>query len=180
MPNRCHSDLKLKLHSTTEKQHFAHQLGQNSSQLGVHVTTQKYHWHTFYFKNWTNHNASYSIPNRVHSAQFKDNASKLSGEMRTDKRANHRYKIGKPLIGGTQLQELHCEQTVWLSSPLLCWEMQMSSLPNEGQARLWVAWWRQVCGPRWLCRRTRLRILGYSQRIWESVKILRYYHFEDN
>ena len=111
-PNRCHSDLKLKLHTTTEKQHFAHHLGQNSSQLGVHVTTQKYHWHTFYSRNRTNRNATYSIPIRVHSALFKDNASKLSGEMRRDKRARHRYRIDKPCIGGTQLQELYCEQTV--------------------------------------------------------------------
>ena len=140
MPNRCHSDLKLKLHTTTEKHHFAHHLGQNSSQLGGHVTTQKYHCHTFYSQNWTNHNASYSIPIRVYSALFKDSASKLSGEMRRDKRASHRYRIYKPCIGGTQLQELHCEQTVWLSSALLCWEMQMSSLPNEGSAQLWVAW----------------------------------------
>ena len=30
--------------------------------------------------------------------------------MRRDKPANYRYKIGKPCIGGTQLQELYCEQ----------------------------------------------------------------------
>ena len=67
----------------------------------------------------TNHNASDSIPTRVHFAQFKDNGSKLSGEMRTDKKANHRYRIDKSCIGGTQLQELYCEQTVRLSSALL-------------------------------------------------------------
>ena len=41
----------------------------------------------------------------MHFVQFKENASKLSGEMRTDKRANHRNRIDKPRIGGTQLQE---------------------------------------------------------------------------
>ena len=100
--------------------------------------------------------------------------------MRRDKRANHRYKIGRPRIGGTQLQELYCEQTVWLPSALLCWEMRISSLPNEGVAQLWVAWRRMVCGPRWLCRTTRIQVLWYKQRIWESGKTLRYYQFEEN
>ena len=100
--------------------------------------------------------------------------------MPIDKPAIYRHKIGKPCIGGTQLQELHCEQTVRLSSALLCGEMQMSSLPNERQAQLWVAWWRQVCGPWWLRRGSRIRVLWYKQRIWESGKILRYYQFEDN
>ena len=154
--------------------------GQNSSRLGVHVATQKYHWQTLYSSKGTNRNATYSIPIRVHSAQFKDNASKLSGEMRRGKRASHRYTIDKPCIGGTQLQELYREQTVWLSSALLCWEMQMSSLPNEGQAQLWVAWWRQVCGPRWLKRRKRLRVLWNEQRVWENGKILRYYQYDGN
>ena len=72
--------------------------------------------------------------------------------MWTDKKANHRYRIDKPCNGGTQLQELHCEQTVRRSWALLSWEMQMSSLPNEGQAQRWVAWRRQDCGPRGLCK----------------------------
>ena len=148
MPNRCYSDLK-----------FNHMIRPKSSTC-----------HTFHSVYRTNRNASYSIPIRVHSALFKDNASKLSGEMRRDKRARHRYRIDKPCIGGTQLQELHCEQTVWLSSPLLRWEMQMSSLPNDGRAQLWVAWRRQVCGPRWLCRRTKLRLLWHEQRVWENGK----------
>ena len=96
----------------------------------------------------TNYNGSHSIPTRVHSAQFKDKGSKLSGEMRTDKRANNRYRIGKPCIGGTHLQELHCEQTVRLSSALLCWEIQILILPNEGPAKLWLAWRKQVSGHR--------------------------------
>ena len=58
--------------------------------------------------------------------------------------------------------------------------MQMSSLPNEGQAQLWVAWWRQVCGARWLRRGSRIRVLWYKQGIWERGKILRYHQFEDN
>ena len=119
----------------------------------------------------------------MHFAQFKDNASKLSGKMRTDKRANQRYridKIDKPRIGGTQFQKLYGEQTVWLSFALLCWQMQMSSLPNKGPAQLRVAWWRQVCGHRWLCRRTRLRVLWHQQRVWENSKMLRYYQLKDN
>ena len=49
------------------------------------------------------------------------------------------YRTDKECIGGTQLQELHCEQTVWLSSSLLRWEIQMSSLPTDGRAQLWIA-----------------------------------------
>ena len=147
MPSRCHSDQP---HATTEKQHLAY----------------------FPLSIRTNRDASHSIPIRAHSAQFKGNARKLPGEMRIDKPANYRYKIGKPCIGGTQLQELHCEQTLRLSSALLCWEMQMSSLPNKGQAQQWVAWWRKVCGPQWPRRRKRIRVLWYKQRIWESGKIL--------
>ena len=90
----------------------------NSDQL--HATTEKQHLAYFPRSIRTNRDASYSIPIRAHSAEFKDNASKLSGEMRIDKPANYRYKTGKPCIGGTQLQELYCEQTVRLSSALLC------------------------------------------------------------
>ena len=158
MPNRCHSDLKF-----------------NRMQWQKSRT-----WHTFYSRNRTNRNASYSIPIRVHSALLKDNASKLSGEMRRDKRVDHPYKIDKPSIGGTQLQELYCEQTVRLSSALLCWEMQMSSLPNEGPAQLWVAWWRHVYGPPWLNGGKRLRVLWHEQRIWERGKILQYYQYDVN
>ena len=53
--------------------------------------------------------------------------------MPTDKPANHRYKIGKPCNGGTQLQELHSQQTVPLSSALLFWERRCQAYQMKGQ-----------------------------------------------
>ena len=44
---------------------------------------------------------------RVHSALFKDNASKLSGEMRTDKQANHRALVGHSFKNFTVNKPFH-------------------------------------------------------------------------
>ena len=169
-PNRCHSNLKIKMHTTTEKQHFAHHLGQNSSQPGVHVTTYKYHWHTFYNRNRTNRNATYSVPIRVHSALFKDNASKLSGEMRRDKRANHRYKIDITVHWWDT-----ASRTFTVNKPydchLLCFvekcRCQAYQMKGQHSCELLQLMKTGLRPPDDFNRGKRLRVLWHEQRIWE-------------
>ena len=59
-------------------------------------------------------------------------------------------------------------------------EMQMSSLPNEGQEQLWVASRRQDCGPRGLCKTawSKLNPSDYYFGCFQPIVTWRYEEFK--